>query len=84
MSCKSVKKFRRFKPFAVFCGLIEAQNMLHTISYAWKCKSHAEFGVSMNVLALSKEGENFESESRILEPQRRELNGDGSMEISCS
>ena len=47
-------------------------------------KSHADFGVSMNVLASSKEGETFESELRILEPQRRELNGDASMEISCS
>ena len=43
-------------------------------------KSHADFGVSMNVLASSKEGETFESELRILEPQRREVNWDASME----
>ena len=58
--------------------------MLHEILYARECKSHAHFGVSMNVLAWCKEGETFESELRILEPKRRELNGDGSMEISCS
>ena len=58
--------------------------MLHEMLYARICKSHADFGVSMNVLASSKEGETFESELRILEPQRRELNGDASMEISCS
>ena len=62
--------------------------MLHEMLYARQCKSHADFGVSMNVLASSpassKEGETFESELRILEPQRRELNGDASMEISCS
>jgi hypothetical protein len=47
-------------------------------------KSHADFGVSMNVLASSKEGETFESESRILEPQRSELHEDANVEISCS
>ena len=40
--------------------------------------------MSINVLAWSKEGETFESELRILEPKNRELNGDASMEISCS
>ena len=58
--------------------------MLHEMLHPRKCKSHADFGVSMNVLASSKEGESFVSKLRILEPQSRELNGDASMEISCS
>ena len=58
--------------------------MLHEMLYARKCKSHTDFGVSMNVLASSKEGETFESELRIVEPKRCELNGDASMEISYS
>ena len=53
--------------------------MLHEMLYARKCKSHADFGVSINVLAWSKEGETFESELLILEPKRRELNGDASI-----
>ena len=58
--------------------------MLHEMLYARKCKSHADFGVSMNVLAWSKKEKIFLSELRILGPYRRELNGDASMEIACS
>ena len=40
--------------------MIESQNELYELWYARKCNSHADFGVSMNVLVWSEEREKFE------------------------